>query len=135
MDGKMEGWERLKGGRPVLTLCVRLTPIIAAIVLSAKCANHPLSRAGRPRLIHLGCARASSLAAVRGRSWRNWKTAGAWTQRSAAQSARTGALGGLLGAKSYEVGESCCDSWSVSSSAALGLAYPLSFALRFLIFS
>jgi hypothetical protein len=59
MDGKMEGWERLKGGRPVLTLCVRLTPIIAAIVLSAKCAIHPLSRAGRPRLIHSLGLRAS----------------------------------------------------------------------------
>jgi hypothetical protein len=44
------------------------------------------------------------------------------------------ALGGLLGAKSYDVGEVCCDSCSVKSSAALGFAYPLSLALPLFIF-
>jgi hypothetical protein len=43
------------------------------------------------------------------------------------------ALGGLLGAKSYDVGE-VCDSCSVKSSAALGFAYPLSLALPLFIF-
>jgi hypothetical protein len=44
------------------------------------------------------------------------------------------ALCGLLGAKSYDVGEVCCDSCSVKSSAALGFAYPLSLTLALFIF-
>ncbi|KAJ6530754.1 hypothetical protein B0H19DRAFT_1273725 [Mycena capillaripes] len=81
-----------------------------------------------------GFARVSSLVAVRGQSWKSWKKAGRRRVRYRSERVRGRtvpyALGGLLGTKSYNAEEACCDSWSVSSSAVLGFAPRNRVALR-----
>ncbi|KAJ7866351.1 hypothetical protein B0H13DRAFT_2352560 [Mycena leptocephala] len=94
----------------------------------AKCANHALSR------VASGPSAPSRLGLRASSAWR----AGACDAEKCRSERVRGhavpyALGGLHGAKSYDVGEVYCDSCSVKSSAALGFAYPLSLALSFLV--
>jgi hypothetical protein len=131
----------------VLTPCVRLPLIVAAIdkslVLPAKCANHPLSRVANgpsaPNRLGVRASVKSCCCPWPELELEEELEEGGGVNAEKCRSERVRgravsyALGGLLGAKSYDIGEACCDLCSVSSSAALGLTYPLSLALPLLI--
>jgi hypothetical protein len=114
----------------VLTPCVKLPLIVAAInkslVLPARCANHPLSRvaSGPSAPNRLGLRASVKSCCCPWPELEELEEGGGDAEKCRSERVRgravAYALGGLLGAKSYDVGEACCDSCSVSSSVAPG---------------